>query len=620
MDTKEIVLASDVTNDVLVYDIETKTFGMPDATKDRLRLFGCYSYKTNKYYLLSSVEDIQKVIDAHKFLVGFNTESYDAPILKREGISFEYKIQIDLYDIFKKRAGGMKIDKGMLKDLLISYSLDFITRTIGITNEEDSKMKIDYKLFQKDSWTTDEMDLVKKYTIRDIEVTKKLYQWVEEYFSGFRDFINEEDVRKKRYLTVSIAKFTYKAICKEMKWTEEYGTTANDDEESIAGGYVSYPAGEEFHSDDKGSMYLMDFQSEYPHAMMQANLYGRKKLGEINNRPIWNGGGVWKVEGIYYADEMHHVGKLIQKWFNDRLEYKKVKDKREYTIKIILNTIYGILNNPYYIRVYDKVAGGDCTRLGRQWVKYGRKVFRDKGYKVIYTDTDSIYVKDDYNNKEEVMKIKQDIIDFIKSTVPFPQDTYTMVYEAEIKHMYFFKGGGEKDTDIEMDEDDFINRPKGFMKKNYIYVTTDNKLEIKNLGIRKKSNSPLSKEIFWNHLVPKIKEGQIKFSRVMIKNLIESELQKDINIVAMRKEVGPIQQYKDNPGTIQGQISSKYGAGIHFLIANTKNIGVGKGVSMCTIEEFKSHNLKIDDIDLDTVWSELDYFIKAPVTKNIFQF
>ena len=34
---------------VLVLDIETQTFGKPDANKDKLKIFGCYSYKTNKY-------------------------------------------------------------------------------------------------------------------------------------------------------------------------------------------------------------------------------------------------------------------------------------------------------------------------------------------------------------------------------------------------------------------------------------------------------------------------------------------------------------------------------------------------------------------------------------------
>jgi len=38
------------------------------------------------------------------------------------------------------------------------------------------------------------------------------------------------------------------------------------------------------------------------------------------------------------------------------------------------------------------------------------------------------------------------------------------------------------------------------------------------------------------------------------------------------------------------------------------------------MEEFKEKGLTIDDIDLDNFWKELEYFLKPPVTKNIFDF
>lgn len=670
-----MVLAEErIGTDVLIYDIESKTFGKPDPNKDIMRIFGCYSYKTNKYYLLTSLEDIQKIIDSHKFLVGFNTEEYDEPVMRRAGVNLEYKIRIDLFKIFKQRAGGMKIKQGMLKDLLMSYSLDYITKILGLVDEEHGKQKIDYQLFNKNSWTKEELKIIKDYTIRDIEITKKLYEWVEDYFESFRDFLNEEDVRKKRYITDTIAKFAYKAICKEMNWTEEYNKDIfgnSDDEEGIKGGYVGYPAGEDFHSED-GMIYAIDFASLYPHIMIQCNLYGRKKIEDINDRPVWSGGNVWEVEGKYYSDELSGVSKLLRKWYYNRLFYKRNffciddkkvyemkdiskhkgkkiyavhtghtdvveeivddkiieeyenlyklgDDKREYSIKIIINTVYGLLNHAYYKRVYDMIAGGDCTRVGRQFVKYARKYLRDLGYKILYSDTDSVYFQDLFNDKEKMLKSKKEIIDYLKKTTPFPQDTFNLELEAEIKHMFFFKGGGSDDED-EMDEDDIINKPKGLMKKNYIYVSTDGKITIKNLGIRKKSNSPLSRKIFWEFLLPKIKEGQVKFSKSYFKNLIMDLLRKDISLAQLRKDVGPLSDYKKSPTGLQAQVSQKYGSGIHFLLPNTKGIGVGKGKSYCTLEEFNQHNLKLEHIDLSNVYKELEYFTKQAVTVNIFNF
>lgn len=405
-----------MTEDVLIYDIESRVFGKPDPNKDRLKIFGCFSYKTGKYYLLEKKEDIQKAIDSHRFLVGFNNKDYDNPILKREGINLQYKTFIDLMELITKRSAMIKIDKGILSDLLVRHSLDFITRLLGVVDDDTAKEKIDYKLFMKDNWTPEEKKRILKYTQRDIMVTKKLYEWSEVYFAPFKDFISEDDVNKKTYLTGTIAKFAYKAICKAMGWNEQYGEFT-EGHKTISGGYVAYPAGEKF----EGDILCMDFNSLYPHLMMMCNLYGRKKEGELNDRPVWFGDNKWKVEGTYYADKISGVGLLLKKWYADRVKYKKQNDRREYTIKIIINTIYGILDSPYYTLVYDQIAAGDCTRLGRQFTKYVRKKFRENNISVIYSDTDSVYILVPEGDREKVMKVKDKIIFDIKETVPFPQ-------------------------------------------------------------------------------------------------------------------------------------------------------------------------------------------------------
>ena len=615
-------------NDVLVYDIETYVpTGKPDVDKDELRIFACYSYKTRKSYVFKDLESIQKIINAHKFLVGYNTvgsfigknfiKGYDNPVLERLGISFKYKICIDLRKIFKQRAAQMKIKKGMLGDLIMEYSLDYITKLLGIVDDDSGKKKIDKGLFFKELWTDEETKLMCDYARRDIDVTKKLYEWVEDYFSVFKDFLKEEDVNKKSYLTSSIAGFAYKAICKEMGWEETKGTYPSDDEvEKIKGGYVAYPAGEFF----EGDIYCIDFNSLYPMIMIQCNLYGRKHEQTMEEVKVWNGGDKWEVEGEYFSEEMNDVGKLLKRWYEQRLEYKSNKDRREYTIKIILNASYGILDSPYYAEVYDRIAAGDCTRLGRQWTMFARKILRDVGYKLIATDTDSVFIVDPFKDKKKMMGVIKEIIDGIKLTLPFSYEHFDMGIDDEIKYMYFFKGKDKDDKDDEiMDEDDVVNKPLGLMKKNYVYVTKDDKVVIKNLGIKKKSCSALSREIFWKHLVPEIKMGKIKFSKTFLRNLVYKKLGEDIDLIVMRKEVGVFDSYTSKTCST-AQISKRYGAGIHFLIPNNKKVGAGTTKKFCTLEEFKENKMGIDDIDLDNVWKELEYFVKPVVVKNVFEY
>ena len=42
---------------------------------------------------------MQKIIDAHRILVGFNIKNYDNPILIQEKINLTYKRMIDLYTV-----------------------------------------------------------------------------------------------------------------------------------------------------------------------------------------------------------------------------------------------------------------------------------------------------------------------------------------------------------------------------------------------------------------------------------------------------------------------------------------------------------------------------------------
>jgi hypothetical protein len=148
-----------------------------------------------------------------------------------------------------------------------------------------------------------------------------------------------------------------------------------------------------------------------------------------------------------------------------------------------------------------------------------------------------------------------------------------------------------------------------YLKKNYLYITKDNKVKYKNLGVRKKSISAISKKIFNVFLIPKIiAEKKVKFSRVFFKNLILKLLSEDLSLAEIRYKVNDKKTYK-MASSIQYQIAEKYGAGIHFLIPN-KKFGVGKDKKYCSMDEFREQNLKLEDIDLSNVWAELEYFIE----------
>lgn len=594
----------------LIYDIECATYNysINDVMHHELKYFGAYSYKNNEYYFFNNKEDMQKLIKEHKILIGFNNKAYDNPILQNSGIKLEFKIIIDLMHVVKSRAGLIPFKESFLSYHLRNYSLDAITRTLELV-DEDGKKEIDYKMFNIPNPTIEQYNIMREYTLRDIEITKKLFDWINELFDSWKYHLSDEDAKRLKHISSAPSVYTYKVLAHKCGFEEAYENV----EERLyqgAGGYVAYPAAEKV----EGDIYCLDFSSLYPHIMIQCNLYGRNKDKDEG----WNGNGIFNVKGFYDDTKMHKVSKVLMDIYNERKLLKKKKDKREYGLKIVLNTCYGILRNPKFKNVYDNVAGEDCCVIGQQWIQLARKIFEDAGYFIIYTDTDSIYFQDVFQDKVKILDTKEMVINKIKENVPFPVDTFDMAIDYEIDMIHFFRGGNMKDEHTLL-ADDIKNQKLGLMKKNYLFVYHDSKGEkkvfIKNLGIVKRTCSQISKIIFWEKLVPVIIEtNNCKFYNNQLQEWVNELINQNIKLIVKRIAVQAQCDYNSKT-CIQMQAynytpegsKEPLGAGIHYLIPN-KRFGFGKGrVKYCTIEEYYKF-LTPSDLFLHGVMRELKYF------------
>ena len=587
---------------VLVYDLETDSF---DTEKATIKIFGCYSFRDKAYYIIpfDKLYFAKQLVAQHRILVGFNNKAYDDPILLRHGFDMQYHTSCDCMMSVKKRVTIIKTDDGLLADNLMTFSLDAVSKALKLSTEGKIK-DFDYGVLNKSEWTADEYDSICQYTYRDLELTTRLWLWLENFFFAFGEFIKADDVKKKKHITASPAALAYKAICHATGLPEEYNDIKKPTEVSYEGAYVAYPPGEHY----SGTIHLLDFSSLYPHCFLQCNLFSPVSAEDIlKGKPYWTGDKTIKVEGFYDVSKRGKIEELFISWYKKRQEYKKLKDKREYCLKIFLNASYGASGSEKFKSIYNKTTASDCTLLARQFILYARGKFRDAGYKLLMTDTDSIALLDHLNDKQHVLTIRDQLITELKSHLPFPADTFDMAYESAITDFWFFKGGTSAvHEDLVLDPDDAISKPLGLLKKNYIYRTTDSKVVVKNLGFRKKSCSAISKHIFWKILVPRISaERIVKFSKPYLAQLINDLLTQDLSLAAVRYNVHEAHTYK-NASQLQAQIATKHGAGIHYLIPNHK-VGVGKGRKYATFQEFNNAHLTIKDIDLAPVWSELSY-------------
>lgn len=117
---------------------------------------------------------------------------------------------------------------------------------------------------------------------------------------------------------------------------------------------------------------------------------------------------------IYRIDRAGLIPSILDRWFSERVEYKNLRKKYEkendeaqaayfdqlqYTTKILLNSMYGVLGNKTF-RFFDIDNAEAVTLTGQQLIKatgeFGSKFYNDElgtddvDY-CIYTDTDSVF-------------------------------------------------------------------------------------------------------------------------------------------------------------------------------------------------------------------------------------
>lgn len=417
---KKIVKNHPYIKDVLVYDIETDSLNVNTA---KMVWFGAYSFKHEKYFIATPDDRalIQQLISDHKVLVGWNSKSFDGPIMENEinNYNVDYKIIFDgmrvLYNPEKRKDNRKPIiqlkDGQHLDAACKSNKLKDIGKILGCKVE---KGDIDYKIFRKTSWTKEEIKEIEHYLYKDVALTKEIFEFYLEYFDSFKEMVGDEDVRKFNYIRSSTGSFAYSAISKAVGKDPIYPKNdRNYSRNKFEGGFVLEPQKE--YAED---VIYFDFASLYPMSYIQCNLFSPVKPED--NVKTWNGDGFFNVEGIYKADKRGVMEEKLAKIYKTRKELKDNNNPTQLAYKVILNSIYGISSVPIFMNVYNPTCASDCTSIGRDCIKYSIKTFEDNGFSVIAADTDSCFVKLGSKSKEDAVKIANEITETLQSHMPFP--------------------------------------------------------------------------------------------------------------------------------------------------------------------------------------------------------
>lgn len=623
----------------LILDIETSSH-YPDGREINIRTsfddyvfyskvkwFGCYSYKNNQQYYLNAItqsREILNLLNTHDVIVGFNSMEFDFPILVNNGLTNTEKryTQVDLMQIMgtmsqKNKMGYALKGKGELMGYKFkNNSLKCMAETMKL---EHQKGDIDYKVFHKNNWTEEETKEIKKYLYNDVMISKQIFDKLWWYWLPFAELLSEKFIYDLSWIRSSIASLTYKAACKVLDVEPTYAEKKLVTEEM--GGNVLVPKYEE-----ANDVWYIDFASLYPHIFSMFNLPA--EINEENKsdyEKVWHGNKIFQVKGYYNISKHHILSKYIAEKLKERIELQR-KDPTSsmiYTLKILLNGLYGCFRSPIFEKIHTSNCGWDCCWLGQQIQDFTKEMMESFGFETIYGDTDSLlFIIQDKsnNNKEYVQECLNQIIEIIKDNVPFPVDTFNIKIEHYLDYIMFPFSDQPVIDEVTGENKKIKNRlvreRKG-KKKNYAYIyQEDNETKVKLVGLPliKDNATPLGIQIY-NEVLEKeiIKNKRAKFTKEYIDNIINDYLKRKevIESLAVEYKVNKADSYK-TPNQIQAQISKAYFAGESGtirLIKNNKVGKVGKGTLYCTIEEAYENKLTSNEFDLEKIYNELDPFI-----------
>ena len=318
-----------------------------------------------------------------------------------------------------------------------SYRLD------AIGEYEVGEKKVEYEGTLNDLYEND-LDKFVEYNLQDVKLVKKIDDKLDfiEIARGLAHLGHcpyEDVFMSSRYLEGAILVYLRKnnIVAPNRRKKGE-----NNKLEKFAGAYVQEPQ-----SGKHDWVYDLDITSMYPSCIMSLNISPETKLGKIegwnpeeflkkDNRKTYSltqDGNVLNrytetelkrmmdneqigiaTNGVMYrTDKDGLLPALLRKWFDERVEYRKLSkkfheqndsvksdyfDRRQYLQKVVLNSLYGVLGLPAF-RFYDLDNAEAVTSTGQSLIKFTRKIgnayynkeLGDTKDHCIYIDTDSVF-------------------------------------------------------------------------------------------------------------------------------------------------------------------------------------------------------------------------------------
>jgi DNA polymerase I len=189
---------------------------------------------------------------------------------------------------------------------------------------------------------------------------------------------------------------------------------------------------------------VLDFKSMYPNIMITYNLSpdtyvpskepippcGVYETPEVKHRFRKEPAGFYKEVLSYLINVREEIRSKMKKISPESVEYR-VLDARQKAVKVITNASYGYagwIGARWYIKPVAEAA----TAWGRHIILNAIKMAEESGLKVVYGDTDSIFLK---HEPEKIEKLSKEIEEKLGLEIK-PDKVYVRIFFTEAKKRY----------------------------------------------------------------------------------------------------------------------------------------------------------------------------------------
>ena len=359
-------------------------------------------------------EMLKRFVDVVKeykpdYILGYYSDGFDFPYLKARSEKLDVKLSLGLDGsalrlkmgiASKARIVGIphidvcKFIKTTMDESLKldAYDLDSVAKEI--LNENKHEMSMDEI---NSAWENGDINRLCEYNLQDAYLCLEIFKKIKDNFHELVKLIGMTPFEISR---LSYGQLVENYIIKRAKEYKEIIESKPMHNDVVARRMDSYQGA--FVMEPKPGLYddvvMLDYRSLYPSIIISKNI-SPSTLNKNNGHktpPIKIG----NKEVVYYFDDnkIAFIPSLIKEIIIRRSRIKEILKKepdnnilkaRSYALKTLGNSAYGMFGF-FGARYYSRECAESITAFGRKYIQDTIEKAKEKGFNVVYSDTDSI--------------------------------------------------------------------------------------------------------------------------------------------------------------------------------------------------------------------------------------